>query len=78
MPNTRCSAILSVDGYEVSASFANQKNTAVINQVKQILLSSFASSSKPQPGDILVIHPEQSDNNGRGKPYAPCYENKNP
>ena len=29
-----------VDGREVSVSFATDKNTAIINQIKQILLSS--------------------------------------
>ena len=71
MPNTRCSTTFSIDGYEVSASFADSSNTEAIGQVKQILLSSFANTAKTQSGDILAILPEQRDNNGRDKTYAP-------
>lgn len=64
MPNTSCSKILSVDGYEVSATFTESKNTAAIGHVKQILLSSFANNpSNPHPGDILAIPTETRDNN---------------
>ena len=51
-----------VDGREVSVSFAG-KNTAVINLVKQILLSSYiANAVQPQSGDILAICSKQGDN----------------
>lgn len=52
-----------VDGREVSISFATDKNTAIINQIKQILLSSYiANTVKPQTGDILAICTKQGDN----------------
>ena len=45
-----------VDGREVSVHFSTDKNTAVINQIKQILLSSYmANVGKPDSGDILAI-----------------------
>lgn len=45
-----------VDGHEISISFVDTPNTAVINQVKQILLASFiANTSKPNPSGILAI-----------------------
>lgn len=43
MTEERPSAVFSVDGYEVSVSFSSTRNNAVINQVKQILLSSFVA-----------------------------------
>lgn len=72
MQNKKCNTTFSVDGYEVSATFADSRNTAAIDQVKQILLSSFASSTpKPQPKGILAIVPEQRDNSNGSDPYAP-------
>lgn len=63
---------LSVNGYEVSASFAECENTEALGKVKQILLSSFAAyAPKPKGGDILALSP------GRGiivvgrRPLAP-------
>ena len=56
MNNDRSDKKISVDGHEVSISFADTPNTAVINQVKQILLASFiANTSKPQSSGILAI-----------------------
>ncbi|WP_312614413.1 hypothetical protein [Oscillibacter sp.] len=58
------STTFAIDGYEVSATFADSKNTAALSQVKQILLSSFANNpSNPHPGDILAIPTETRDNN---------------
>lgn len=72
MPNERQSASFSIDGYEVSATFANAGDPAAINHAKQILLSAFvASTSKPRSKGILAISPEQRDNIGEGNPYAP-------
>ena len=63
MPVARHSAVFDVNGYSVSATFADSRNTAAIGQVKQILLSSFANSSpKSQPKGILAIFPDQRDN----------------
>ena len=56
MNNKQSEKILQVDGHEISISFADNPNPAVINQVKQILLSSFiANTSKPQSSGILAI-----------------------
>lgn len=72
MPNERHSASFSIDGYEVSATFADAGDPAAINHAKQILLSAFvASTSKPRSKGILAISPEQRDNIGEGNPYAP-------
>lgn len=52
-----------VDGREISVSFAADKNTAIINHIKQILLSSYmANAVKPQSGDILANCSKQGDN----------------
>ena len=54
--------IIFVDVHEVSVSFAG-KNTAVINRVKQILLSFYiANEVQPQTGDILANCSKQGDN----------------
>ena len=72
MPNTKRRATLAIDGYEVTASFADSRNAAAVNQVKQILLSSFANSAtKARPEGILAILPEQRDNIGEGNPHVP-------
>ena len=61
-----------VDGYAITASFADCKNAAALHHVKQILLSSFANNTvKNSYGNILAIHPEQRDNNSGGSPYVP-------
>jgi len=66
MPST----ILIVDGYEVLATFAEDKNTEAIRRVKQILLSSFAARGVRSKG-ILVVPPEQRYNIGGGSPDVP-------
>lgn len=72
MQGTKNSTVFAVDGYEVSATFADNRNTAAICQVKQILLSSFAGSTpKPHPKGILAIASEQRDNNSGGTPRVP-------
>lgn len=73
MQNVRSSAILAIDGYEISATFAEHRNTEAIGHVKQILLSSFASNvpKKKYPGDILVMPPEQSYNDNGGRHHVP-------
>ena len=43
--DTRRRATFAVDGYEISATFADSENAAALGQVKQILLSSFASNA---------------------------------
>lgn len=66
MPST----ILIVDGYEVSATFVEDKNTEAIRRIKQILLSSFAVRGA-KPKGILVVPPEQRYNIGGGSPDVP-------
>lgn len=64
--------VLSVNGFEVTATFAENHNAAAVHHVKQILISSFAGkTTKLQSRDILVIPPEQRDNNSGGSPYVP-------
>lgn len=65
MPNA--TAVFSIDGYEISATFAEAKNEEAIGQVKQILLSSFAACvPSRRSGVILAKSPETRDNNSRG------------
>ena len=45
-----------VDGYEVRATFAESRNTAVTGHLKHILLASFAGSV-PAGGGILAAAP---------------------
>ena len=71
-PMPKATAVFAIDGFEVSATFAESQNTAAIGQVKQILLSSFAAQTSPQPSKaILVKSSKQRDNNGGGSPHAP-------
>lgn len=70
MPNERHSASFSIDGYEVSATFANAGNLTAISHAKQILLSAFVASTSGFKG-ILTISPEQRDNNSEGNPHVP-------
>ena len=68
----KANAVFVIDGFEISATFAESQNTAAIGQVKQILLSScVAQTSSTRPGVILVNPSEQRDNNDGGNPYAP-------
>ena len=49
-----------VDGYAITASFADCKNAAALHHVKRILLSSFANNTaKNSSGDILAIPPNR-------------------
>ena len=51
----KANAVFAIDGFEISATFAESQNTAAIGQIKQILLSSFvAQTSSTRPGVILV------------------------
>ena len=60
MNNKQSEKKICVDGHEVSISFTDTKNTAVINQIKHILLSSFIANAL-RPGDILAICSKQGD-----------------
>lgn len=62
-------AVFAVDGYEISATFADSRNTAVLGHVKQILLSSFANNlTDKTPGDSLALKAKLSDNNSGDTP----------
>lgn len=72
MEHEKSRTTFAIDGYQISATFADSRNTAALSHVKQILLSSFANNAaKHTPGDILAIHPNRSDNNSGGSPYVP-------
>ena len=64
--------VLSVNGFEVTATFAENHNAAAVHHVKQILISSFAGKTTKlhQSRDILVIPDVQRYNNGR-RYYVP-------
>lgn len=65
-------AKFAVNGYEVSATFANNKNAAALSQVKQILLSSFTNNPLTESfGDILAIPTETRDNNSGDSHHVP-------
>ena len=73
----KANAVFAIDGFEISATFAESQNAAAIGQVKQILLSSFvAQTSSTRPGVILAKPLKQRDNHSGGSPHAPYYENK--
>ena len=56
MDHRKRRAVFAVDGYEISATFADSRNTAVLGHVKQILLSSFANNlTDKTPGDSLAL-----------------------
>ena len=60
MNNKQSEKKICVDGREVSISFADSENTAVINQIRQILISYFVANA-PQSGGILAICSKQGD-----------------
>ena len=68
----RNSTTLKVDGYEISDTFAETRNTAISGHLKQILLASFANSA-PRPGSkgILVEPPAQRYNKDGGRHHVP-------
>lgn len=68
----RNSTTLKVDGYEISATFAETRNTAISGHLKQILLASFANGA-PRPGSkgILVEPPAQRYNKDGGRHHVP-------
>ena len=56
----------SLDGFEITAPFAESHNTAAANHVKQILLSSFAANTpKLQSlGNLAIPIARRYDNGG--------------
>ena len=69
MDHRKRRAVFAVDGYEISATFAESRNTAAVGHVKQILLSSFSNNLVNQhSGDNLALVSKPSDNNSRNTP----------
>lgn len=69
MQNTENNMVFNIDGYEISATFAEAGNPSALGQVKQILLSSFAANApKAASKGILDVPPGQRYNISRGKP----------
>lgn len=63
MQDTKRRLTFAIDGHEVSATFSDCGNAAVLGQIKQILLSSFANNlSNESRADILAISAERRDN----------------
>ncbi len=60
MDNKQSEKMICVDGHEISVSFTDTENSAVINQIKHILLSSFMANVS-RSGDILAICSKQGD-----------------
>lgn len=72
MQSARPGITFAIDGYEVSATFADSNNEAALGQVKQILLSSFVSHApKMKSKGILDLSLEQRDNIGGGSHRVP-------
>ena len=80
----KANAVFAIDGFEISATFAESQNTAAIGQVKQILLSSFvAQTSSPRPGviprnrgiimvGVVPMHLDKFKNPAYKKPLFTC------
>ena len=72
MERSRSRTTFTIDGYQISATFADCRNTTALHHVKQILLSSFTNhAAEHLSGDILAIHPKRSDNNSGGSTCVP-------
>ena len=71
MERSRSRTTFTIDGYQITATFADCRNETAFNHVKQILLSSFTNhAAEHLSGDILAIHPKRSDNNSGGSTCA--------
>lgn len=72
MPATRQNTSFLIDGYEISATFAETGDPAAIGRVKQILLSSFVANSTGSPSKGILDDPaEERDNSSGGSPHVP-------
>lgn len=68
MQNAENKMVFKIDGYEVSATFAEAGNPSALGHVKQILLSSFAANGhKAATKGILDVPSGQRYNINRGK-----------
>ena len=72
MQSARPEMTFAIDGYEISATFADNNNEAALGQVKQILLSSFVSNApKMKSKGILDLSLGRRDNIGGGSHRVP-------
>lgn len=55
-----------IDGHEVTASFAPQENREVVQRIKQILLSTFASKKIPAGENCTFAIPVEREDNMDG------------
>jgi hypothetical protein len=61
-----------IDGHQVTATFSESGGAAVIEQVKQILLSAYVNHFPDEcSNDTLAISEPQRDNMNGGSPNAP-------
>ena len=70
----KANAVFAIDGFEISATFAESQNTAAIGQVKQILLSSFVaqtSSTRLMVG-VVPMYLDKFKNSAYKKPLFTC------
>lgn len=58
-----------IDGHEVSATFAPQENQEVVQRVKQILLSAFASKKIFTEGICTFAIPGEREDNMDGSAF---------
>ena len=60
---------LTVNGYQVTATFAEARNTAIAGRLKQILLSSFVNNVSVS--SVILAMSSDKRYNGDGKTRAP-------
>lgn len=61
MERTRELTTFAIDGYQISATFADSRNTTALGHVKQILLSSFANNGRQAYPRRHPCNPPQSE-----------------
>lgn len=72
MRNPGQQIFLTIEGYEISLTFAETENHSALGQVKQILLSSFtANTQKSLSKGILDEQGERRYNISGGNPHVP-------
>lgn len=73
MQQTKKEASFTIDGYEITATFTESVNIPVMENIKQILISSFLENERgiKDGNRIFANHSRNSDNNCGGTLYAP-------
>ena len=59
MERTRELTTFAIDGYQISATFADSRNTTALGHVKQILLSSFANNAAKHTHGTRKLDPNK-------------------